>query len=337
LKRLDMKNPIQCEIDLAREGKQTGYLRLPHSVHRSAYGWLPMPIASIRNGAGPTILIMAGNHGDEYEGQIIVSRLIREIDPSQVSGQILLLPMANYPAAAAGTRVSPIDQGNLNRLFPGDPAGTPTQIIADYIERQLMPGCRYVVDLHSGGSSLLYHGGCLLAIDPHDGAKREELRALMALFHVPHACLIASRLPVASSSAALRQGATAFVSELAGGGMVSPEVLHRAWNGVLNFLGRVGALDPSLARPVTGAAMRFMQIDTRKHYVYAYEAGIFEPLVKLGDEVSAGQQVALLHHPGTPGREPTAVHTPGNGMVLCKRAPAMSERGDCLFQLAEPV
>ncbi|MCA3844223.1 MAG: succinylglutamate desuccinylase/aspartoacylase family protein, partial [Burkholderia sp.] len=105
------RNPIHCEIDLDAQGKHAGYLRLPHSVHRSAYGWLPIPIASIRNGDGPVALVMAGNHGDEYEGQIIVSQLMREIEPEMVSGQLILLPMANFPAADAGLRVSPLDEG----------------------------------------------------------------------------------------------------------------------------------------------------------------------------------------------------------------------------------
>ena len=55
---------ISSEIDFDRDGKQIGFLRLPHSVHRSAYGWIPIPIACIRNGDGPRVLLMAGNHGD---------------------------------------------------------------------------------------------------------------------------------------------------------------------------------------------------------------------------------------------------------------------------------
>ncbi|MDR8059949.1 succinylglutamate desuccinylase/aspartoacylase family protein, partial [Burkholderia cenocepacia] len=90
---------MHCEIDLDAQGKHAGYQRLPHSVHRSAYGWLPIPIVSIRNGDGPVALVMAGNHGDEYEGQIIVSQLLREIEPVMVCGQLILLPMANFPAA----------------------------------------------------------------------------------------------------------------------------------------------------------------------------------------------------------------------------------------------
>jgi hypothetical protein len=66
---------IQSEIDYDRDGKQTGFLRLPYSVHRSAYGWIPVPIVMFKNGAGPTALMMSGNHGDEYEGQIALTKL----------------------------------------------------------------------------------------------------------------------------------------------------------------------------------------------------------------------------------------------------------------------
>ena len=70
---------IFTDIDYDREGKQVGWLHLPHSVTRSAYGALAIPIAVIRNGSGPTVFLMAGNHGDEYEGQIVLAKLIREL------------------------------------------------------------------------------------------------------------------------------------------------------------------------------------------------------------------------------------------------------------------
>ena len=64
--------------------------------------------------------------------------------------------MVNAPAGEAGSRTSPIDNGNLNRLFPGNASGSPTEMIAHYIEEVLMPLADYSVDLHSGGSSLFY-------------------------------------------------------------------------------------------------------------------------------------------------------------------------------------
>ena len=87
--------PITCEIDLNAQGKHTGYLRIPHSAHRSAYGWIGSPIVSIRNGDGPTLLLLAAVHGDEYEGQIALTKLVHELAPTDIRGQIIVLSMAN--------------------------------------------------------------------------------------------------------------------------------------------------------------------------------------------------------------------------------------------------
>jgi len=117
---------------------------------------IAIPISLIRNGNGPTALLMAGNHGDEYEGQIALCKLVRELDPGAIQGRVIILPAANLPAALAGARVSPIDDGNLNRAFPGDADGTPTFAIAHYIDSVLYPMADFCHDLHSGGSSLQY-------------------------------------------------------------------------------------------------------------------------------------------------------------------------------------
>ena len=105
------------------EGKATGFVRVPHSVHRSAYGWIPIPIVRIKNGEGPNVLMQAGNHGDEWEGQIGLGNLIRALEPKDIKGRLVILPSANFPAAMAGQRTSPIDDGNLNRSFPGNRRG----------------------------------------------------------------------------------------------------------------------------------------------------------------------------------------------------------------------
>ncbi|UEP25113.1 succinylglutamate desuccinylase/aspartoacylase family protein [Burkholderia ambifaria] len=328
------RNPIHCEIDLDAQGKHAGYLRLPHSVHRSAYGWLPIPIASIRNGDGPVALVMAGNHGDEYEGQIIVSQLIREIDPEMVSGQLILLPMANFPAADAGQRVSPLDEGNLNRSFPGDPTGTPTQMIAHYIEHALLSRAQYLVDLHSGGSSLLYQGGNMLAIDPLDDDEAEKLNGLLVAFGLPNALLHAPN-PVHSASAARRQGAISIVTELGGAGMADRSLIRLGRHGLLHYLGHIGLLHGALVPDAPPTVTRFLRVDGDRHFVYAYERGLYEPLVELGDQVKAGQPAAWVHFPDTPLREPVLYRFKGDGEVVCKRVPAQVQRGDCLFQLAE--
>ena len=78
-------SPVQCTVDLTIPGRNLGFLRVPHSVHRSAYGHIPVPIVSfVGPKPGPTVLLMSGNHGDEYEGQVILSDLIRTLDPTDV-------------------------------------------------------------------------------------------------------------------------------------------------------------------------------------------------------------------------------------------------------------
>ncbi|MFM7778831.1 MAG: succinylglutamate desuccinylase/aspartoacylase family protein, partial [Alphaproteobacteria bacterium] len=128
------KSRLVSEVDFNKDGKQTGFIRLFHSTHDSAYGFLPIPIVVVKNGEGPTALFTSGNHGDEYEGQVALTNLAKSLDPARIKGRVIILTMANYPAALAGRRVSPIDDLNLNRIFPGDPDGTVTRQIAHYID-----------------------------------------------------------------------------------------------------------------------------------------------------------------------------------------------------------
>ena len=144
--------PIAASIDLDAPGKRIGYLEILWSDDEHAYGIIPVPIAVIANGNGPSVLVTAGVHGDEYEGLVIARKLIAELVPDAISGRIVIMPGVNWPAVRARRRVSPIDHKNMNRIFPGDGASGPTAMIADFIERRLLPSMAYAVDLHSGGT-----------------------------------------------------------------------------------------------------------------------------------------------------------------------------------------
>src|SRR5579875_2880790 len=173
---------IVPEVDFDKPGAQYGYLRLFHSVHSSAYGFIPIPIVVLGHGEGPTALFISGTHGDEYEGQVALCNLARSLRPEAIRGRVILLPAANLPAAVAGRRTSPVDDGNLNRLYPGDPDGTPSEQIAFYIEHELVARADIVVDLHSGGSSLMYVPSALMQQDDQDPARNAKLRAALRAF-----------------------------------------------------------------------------------------------------------------------------------------------------------
>jgi len=326
------KSRLYPEIDFDRDGKQTGFLRLPHSVHRSAYGWIPIPIACFGNGAGPRVLLMAGNHGDEYEGQVALGKLIRELDPSEIGGRVIILPSANFPAAMAGTRTSPHDQGNLNRSFPGDADGGPTAQIAWYIETELLPRVDFVLDMHSGGSSLTYVPSVLMR-RPDTPEALDKASRLMRAFGTPVGYFVDGGWGGTLSAAAARVGILGMGTELAGGGQVTPSALRLAEGGVRRVLAGLGVLRKAPAAP-DGPPTRLMQVSGPSYYCFAPEPGLFEPLVELGGEVGEGTPAGLIHAHDTPWREPATARFSRAGTVICKRVPGRVERGDCLFHLA---
>ncbi len=326
---------LSADIDLLADGKSTGFVRVPHSVHRSAYGWIPIPIVRIKNGEGPSVLMQAGTHGDEWEGQIGLGNLLRAIEPQHITGRLVILPSANFPAAMAGRRTSPIDDGNLNRLYPGDAEGTITQQIAYWIEHALLPGFDYSFDFHSGGSSLSYIPSAL-APRHQDPARMTKVIGLLKAFGAPVSYIAAMPQGGGSTftSAAARQGVLSMGTELGGGGLVTPGSLKVAEDGMRRVLAHVGLLRGPVPPP---SPTRLTEIGGDDYYVYASDGGLFEPLVDLGAEVKTGQPAARIHFHHTPWREPDLLSFKRDGLVLCKRVPARCERGDCLFHLATDI
>ncbi len=324
---------ITSEVDFDAEGKQTGYLRVPHSTHRSAYGWIPVPITVIRNGNGPTLVMSAGVHGDEYEGQIAVANLARDLDAAEIRGGLILLPMVNFPAADAGCRVSPLDDGNLNRLFPGDPKGTPSDMIAHYHEEIILPLADYAVDLHSGGSSLIYPP-TLLRGPAHSPEEEAGLATLSGAFDLPYVWVFTGGGGQDSTArtamgAANRKGVINVMAELGGAGRVTPDVLRQTERGLRRILHALGMLPD-----YTPDAARGTRALHALGSIYANGSGVFQPLKSIGEDIAENETVALIHHPETPGQAPDAVMSPYDGLILAMRAMAQVRRGDALFQIA---
>jgi predicted deacylase len=325
------RSPLRADIDLEAPGKRVGHVRLMYSSHESAYGWIPIPIAVIRGGEGPTVLLTAGNHGDEYEGQIALLKLIRELQPEQLSGRVIILPRMNLPAAAAGRRTSPIDGGNLNRVFPGDPDGTVTEQIACYVASVLVPMAQASIDIHSGGSSLDYLP-CAYARLPEDPGMRARQRAALEAFGAPRAILVENPLTNSSMSAtALAAGHLHFSTEIGGSGTTRPASQAIADDGVRRFLAHLGLIAD--APPVT-TPTRMMRVAGGEHYVYAPVRGLFEPAFTLGDEVVRGQLAGRIHFPEEPERAPRELHFGGDGVLVCRRVVSLVAPGDCLAHLA---
>ena len=128
-------NPIKPTVDFMQDGVQHGFLNLPHSRDNSAWGSMMIPITVIKNGEGPTALLTGANHGDEYEGPIALYELAGNLKSQDIQGRVIIMPAMNFAAFNASTRASPVDDGNMNRSFPGSPTGTLTEKIADYFSQ----------------------------------------------------------------------------------------------------------------------------------------------------------------------------------------------------------
>ena len=330
------KTRISAEVDFDKDGKQQGFLRLPHSVHRSAYGWIGIPIVVIKHGSGPTVLLSAGNHGDEYEGQIALMKLCQELQPEAVNGRIIITSAANFPAVVGGTRTSPIDDGNLNRAFPGDPNGTPTFAIAHYFESELLSRADYMLDLHSGGSSLMYIPSAL-ARHSEDAVIESKQIEMVKAFGASISYFAGSTNATGDDRTALagaeRQGVAAIGTELGGSGSASVFSVQVAEQGVRRVLKHLGVV-PKIKHEPALAPTRLMEVPGLDYYTYSPDYGIWEPLADLGDEVKKGQPAAAIYSPETPWREPITTQFSRDGLIICRRVPGPVHRGDCLFHLA---
>ncbi|MEM7292172.1 MAG: succinylglutamate desuccinylase/aspartoacylase family protein [Pseudomonadota bacterium] len=327
---------VSCTIDFDGTGKRVGYLGVPHSGNESAYQTITVPIASLNNGVGPTVLFTGGVHGDEYEGPVALMNFVREIEAEQIQGRVIVIPNLNLPAAMAGLRCSPIDGLNLNRVFPGNPDGTVTDMIAHYVCEALLPITDVQVDLHSGGKTLEYIPSINMEA-PDDLQRARETFAALRAFGAPVA-LIHRSLDAGGqlTTETERRGIINLNTELGGAGRVDRNTVVIAREGVLNLLKHFEVLagDPRSAEQQGRAPTRLAEIADMNAYVMAPDRGLFEPFVALGEEISAGMPIGQLHYVDNLTRAPWVIEATADGFLICFRPPGRVERGDNIAIIA---
>lgn len=310
---------------LPLSGRHSGFVKIPYTSNRSAYGIVPLPLTVVGGSAGPTILLLAGVFGDEIDAQVGVAQILRTLEPAKMKGRIIALPMANYPAAQAGTRNSPLDGRSLNKSFPGDVFGTPTSVIADYIERNLMPVSDLVIDLHSVGRTMQYIPSATLIDHPDPDVQMRRL-ALARAVGLENVLRFHSFEDRSTSGAARRAGATRIGVETGGNDAVGTIV-----RGIGRVLAWAGMVEGAAA---AAPQARVLLTQWEEGFVYALLDGVFQPVVQLGETVKAGDVAGYIHDLGRPLAEPVTVHFSAGGVVVCSRGVSQARRGDCLMHLA---
>lgn len=325
---------MDISIDLEAEGRQSGFITLIHSDDRYSFSAIPVPIFSIRNGEGPTVLLTAGVHGDEYEGIAILRRFLAEITPRDVSGRIIVMPTTNYPAFLAVSRVSPLDGMNFNRIFPGAPDGSPSEQLASIIDTQLLPIADYVLDFHSGSSSCDYIPCTFLY-----GIKNRHMAGKIAVaetFGTAFSMVIDGNGSVGSLlSSCERHDVLGLSTELGGDGHLKTDTYKVGVAGLYRALDLWGVLKNSPVPPYDGETT-FIQ-GSRTAAAMAPIDGMFAPDFKMGDTVEAGQVAGYIYPMDDMTREPVPVTFEDDGMVAIVGTRTIVRRGDYICKIAKTI
>jgi predicted deacylase len=331
-----VESRIRLNIDLDQAGRQFGDLMLRWSENTNPLGYHPVPVISIKGRSGPTVLVIGGTHGDEFEGPAAIMRLAHNLAADKLSGQLILMPALNAPAIAASSRVSPLDGANLNRAFPGDPDGGPTAMLADFIETVVMPRCDAVIDLHSGGKASFFQP-CALATRTADVDLYKRNLELAEAFGLSLIWVLGANNDNRSlNAAAARCGIAMIAAELGGGGGVAPKITALAEHGLLQCLGHLGLIEPASDQKPP-APTRRIEIVSPLHSVYATGEGLFDRAVCAGRQVRAGEIAGRFHYLGEPDRPSRPLAFPADGFVLAHTCRGMVRRGEMLALIAQDV
>jgi predicted deacylase len=254
-------------------------------------GW-QWPYVAV-NGAspGPAVLVTAGVHGSEYVSIDAAVRLGSSLDPGSVRGQVLCLPVMNPSAFwERAAYVSPVDNLNLNRVFPGKPKGSFSERLAHHLVQRAMRHADAFIDLHGGDIpealvpfNIWYETG--------NAAVDRKSLAMAEIYGAP--ALITQRnegAPVAglAYATAAMLGVPAMIAEDGGAGQYDRAVAVRMLEGVENVLRSLEVLEgPVRNVPSPRRFDRFSWIRSR-------DAGFFRSEVRIGEEIAAGQRLGVL-------------------------------------------
>lgn len=307
-------------IDLPAPGtKQRGQLRFSNPMP-AEWSW---PYTVIRGAKdGPRLALISGVHPTEYPAIEANIRAARHLDPAQLSGTVVSLPLIDVPAFLPRSPfVCPIDNKNPNRFFPGNPNGTFTEVMADAIFRAVIQPSNYLIDLHGGD---LVEALVPFAIWSESGNPEVDRTSegMARAFGLPYVVTHRPQPGLAGMTiqAAAQAGIPAITPEAGSCGLLTEPETQLLFNGVHNVLRHLGML--------TGAPHHVPPpIEVRRFsWLTSPADGMWYPSVKVGDSVEAGKDVGAIFD--LFGDELAEIRAPHDGDVLfVTSSPAMKKDG----------
>ena len=309
--------------------KATGFLEVPAGVDAAT----SIPVAVIRGARpGPVLALVSGAHGTEYASIIALEELIESLDPSQLSGTVVIVPLVNIQSFEQKVpHVNPVDNKSMNRFYPGKADGTQTERASWLITKQVVEPSDYLID---------YHGGDLdenlrpYSYWPKTGnAKQDAITHDMVLaFGLDHIIVWSDRPkdPNASrylDNTANTRGKPAIAVEAGYSGTVQPGDVRALVTGTLSVMRYLKML-PGTAMMVEHPVW-FGKIDT----VASEQPGIFYPLVQRGTYVEQGMKIGYVTDYF--GKTIFEAHAPAAGVVLYICGVPSMKKGDTVANVGE--
>jgi len=291
---------------------------------------LDVPVIELTgSGGGPRLTVLAGVHGCEYAPMAAVRRWTRSLAGRELRGSICAVPVLNLPAFRARSPfVLPDDGKNLNRCFPGDPAGTVADRLAHAAFTQLIEGSDALVDAHAGDMVEALEPFALYDAGTSEDRARELATAYGLGYVIRQEPGPDRAVGGTTSTAAAEIGIPAIIAEAGGCGMVERAAVDshvRGLDGVLALLGMTAGPAPAGAAPVpAGTAPAHLG---RFLWLRAAGEGWWEPAVRPGEWVTKGQVLgAVSSLDGAAVLQSVTAPAPGVPMFITS-SPAVAANG----------
>lgn len=314
-----MKRALQIgDLDVEPGHKTAGFLEVPGSGVR-------MPLTLI-NGAndGLTLLITAGIHGGEYPSIEATIRLAATVDASEVSGQIILMPLVSPEAFHARTQyVLPADGKNVNRQFPGRALGTSSERIAHTVVAEVASRANAWIDMHGGDihEALVPVVGYL---EEGERSIQERARTMAEVFGIEYV-IHPTDLPGTTFKTGVALGVPCILAEAGQCGQLDEESVRVLVHGCRNVARHLGIL--------AGVPLSSGPLTVFRDYLWlrAAHRGCWYPAVRIGEKVRQAQVVGVIKDYF--GNVIAEYPAPADGMVLLLATSLAMNESDPIFGL----
>ena len=288
-----------------------------------ATGYSSMLSVRVFHGAepGPTVFVSGAVHGDEIVGTAVIQHLAQQIDPSRLSGTVLLVPVTNIFGFLNRSRYLP-DRRDLNRSFPGSVSGSLASQLAQVFFSEVVQRASLGIDIHTAA----VHRYNLPQIRIDKGNPR--LVELAMAFGAP--VIIESPLREGSLRSKAKEEGVDMLLLKAGEALRFDNLsIQTGVAGVLRVLAHLGMIDADDRLAWVSVPAR----SNKSTWVRSTRGGVAHPAKTSGDPVRKGDLLATVA--GLLGEEPEAVISPIDGIIIGHATLPVVHQGDALFHIAE--